>query len=132
MLKVIKGDRPDRPPSGLSETLWNLLVVTWVEQYAQKPQERPPASTMLTRLKECVDDWGKSIIPLVPEDWKNTSSCRVPSTGCCSLLMSLLQAMMMIPQSWQVTFIIGLTTLPLTKNLNDLGYSQTGFATLRP
>ena len=71
MLKVVKGDRPARPSSGLSETLWDLLVATWVEQYAQRSRERPPASTVLAQLKECVDDWGKSIIPLVPEDWED-------------------------------------------------------------
>ena len=70
MLKVIKGARPDRPPSGLSETLWDLLMAAWVEQYAQKPQERPSASTVLTRLKDCVDDWGKSITPLsIPDKY---------------------------------------------------------------
>ena len=71
ILKVAKGDRPDRPSSGHSDVLWNLLVVTWAAQYAQKPRERPPVSTVLARLKECVDDWGKSMIPLIPEDWED-------------------------------------------------------------
>ena len=57
--------------------LWDLLGETWVEQYAQKPRNRPPVSTVLTRLKECIGDWGKSIIPLVPEDWENTGWCRM-------------------------------------------------------
>lgn len=74
MFKVVKGDRPGRPSPGFSETLWDLLVATWVEQYAQKPQERPSASAVLTRLKECVDDWGESIVPLTSEDWENTGS----------------------------------------------------------
>ena len=90
MLKVMKGDRPDRPSSGLSETLWNLLVTTWAEQYAQKPCERPFVSTVLTRLKECVDDWGKSIVPFTPEDYENTGLCRMSPNDCGSLFMPLL------------------------------------------
>ena len=74
MLKVVKGDRPDRPSSGLSDALWNLLVATWVVQYAQKPRERPLVSAVLALLKKCVGDWGKSIIPLIPEDWENDDS----------------------------------------------------------
>ena len=131
MLKVMKGDRPGRPPSGFSKTLWDLMVVTWVEQYAQKPRERPSASAVLTRLKECVDDWGESIIPLVPEDWKNTGSCRLSLNDCGSLFMSLLQVMTMISQPWQVIFIIGLVILLLARDPNDSTCSQPGFAILR-
>ena len=124
----MKGDRPDRPPSGLSETLWNLLVAMWVEQYAQKPCERPSASTVLTRLKECVDDWGKSIIPLIPEDWENTGSCRMSPNDCGGLFMSLLQMMKVVPQPWQVIFIIGLVILYLdaleqTSLFSDLNFT---------
>jgi len=71
MLKVMNGVRPDRPPSGLSDTLWGLLVATWVVQHAQEPGGRPSACTVLGRLKECVDDWGKSIVPIVPESWQD-------------------------------------------------------------
>ena len=132
MFKVMKGNRPDRPPSGFSETLWGLLVATWVEQYAQKPRKRPSASTVLTRLKKCVGHWGKSIIPLVPEDWKNTGSCRMSPNDRGGLFTSLLQVMTMTSQSWQVIFIIGLAILLLARDLNDLTCFQTGFAILRP
>jgi len=74
IFKVMDGVRPDRPPSGLSDTLWELLVATWVAQHAQGPEGRPPASTVLDRLKECVDDWGESIVPLVPESWREDGS----------------------------------------------------------
>ena len=109
MLKVVKGDRPDRPPSGLSETLWNLLAVIWAEQYAQKPRNRPLASTLVTQLRECVGDWGKSILPLVPEDWDNTGLCHMFPNGGDSSFMSLsqIQTTMMttrILRSRQVTF----------------------------
>ena len=132
MIKVMKGDRPDRPPSGLSETLWDLMVATWAEQYAQKPQERPSTSTVLTRLKECIGDWGKSTLPLIPEDWENTGSCRMSPNDCDGLFMSLLQVMTMVSQSWQVIFIIGLVILLLARDLNDLAHSRTDFTILRP
>ena len=121
MLKVIKGNRPDRPPSGLSETLWDLLVATWVEQYAQKPQERPSASIVLARLKECVDQWGKSIVPPIPEAWGDIGRYRILANKRCSLLIYLLQrrATMVIPQSRQVIFITGLVILLFTSDLND-------------
>ena len=101
MLKVVKGDRPDRPSSWLSDALWDLLVATWVVHYAQKPQERPSVSTVLTRLQECVDDWGESIIPLRPEEWEDIGWCRMSPYDCCGLFMSLLQMQVMtiIPQS---------------------------------
>ena len=131
MYKVMKGDQPDQPPSGLSKMLWDLLVSTWVEQSVQKPREWPSASAVLTRLKECVADWGKTILPLVPEDWKNTSSCRMSPDDCGSLFMSLLQ-MMMISQSWRVIFIICLVFLLLARDLNALACFLTGFDILRP
>lgn len=118
MLKVIQGDRPGRPIPGLSETLWNLLVATWVEQYAQKPQERPSASTVLARLKECVGDWGKSIIPLIPEDWKDIGWYVLG--WLWQFVHVLFQVLTMTPQSRQVIFIIGSVILLFTKNLNDL------------
>ena len=103
MLKVMKGDRPDRPSPGLSDALWDLLVATWVEQHARKPQERPLVSAVLTGLKKCVGDWGRSIIPLIP-DWENTGRCHMSSRGYGDSFISLVQAqtMTMILQSWRV------------------------------
>ena len=101
MFKVVKGKRPDRPSSGLSDALWDLLVATWVVQYAQKPRERPSVSTVLTRLRACVDDWGESIVPFIPEDWQDIGRCRMPPNDYDGFFMSLLQtqAMIMIPPS---------------------------------
>ena len=104
MLKVVKGDRPDRPSSGLSDALWDLLVATWVVQYARKPRERPSVSTVLIRLKECVGDWGKSITPLIQDDWENDDSTITASH-----------------------FNIGLVILLLTGDSNGLARSRTGF-----
>ena len=69
MIRVIKGMRPGRPASGLSDTLWELLERMWVVQRAEEPRGRPPVRTVLDRLSEFVDDWGESIDPLVPEFW---------------------------------------------------------------
>ena len=76
------------------------MVATWVEQYAQEPSKRPSASTVLTHLKYCVDDWGESILPLIPEDWENTGSCRMFPGDCDNLFMSLFQLVTIISQSW--------------------------------
>ena len=130
MLKVVKGDRPSRPPSGLSETLWNLLVAMWAEQYARKPRKRPSARTVLDRLGECIDHWGKSITPLKPEDWENTGLCRASPDDYGTSFMTLLQIQRMIPHPWRVIFGIALVTLVLTRDLNDLGFSRTELAVL--
>ena len=118
MFKVVKGDRPDRPPSLFSEKLWDLLVATWVTQYAQKPRKRPPVSTVLTRLKECVGHWRKSDVP--PKDWENTSLYRMFLNDCGGLLMPPSQVMKTVSRLWQVIFSIKLVILPLTRGLNDL------------
>jgi len=68
----MKGDRPNRPPSGFSDTLWKLLIKTWVEQCVKGRRRRPTASTVLDRLKQDVDHWEKSIIPLVPRQWQES------------------------------------------------------------
>ena len=85
------GVRPDRPPSGLSDTLWELLVATWAVQHAQGSEGRPPASTVLDRLKEIVDDWGESIVPLVPESWREDGECHMSPRERHGLFMSSLR-----------------------------------------
>jgi len=93
MLKVMEGFRPNRPPKGFSDTLWDLLVETWVVQHAQEPGGRPPASTVLERLGGFVDDWGNTILPLVPESLQEDedSGCRMHPSKCHSLFTFLLQ-----------------------------------------
>jgi len=63
ILRVIEGGRPGRPTSGLSDVLWELLVETWAVQNAEEPQGRPPACTILDRLKGWIDHWGEFIVP---------------------------------------------------------------------
>ena len=66
MVKIFDGVRPDRPSSGFSDRLWDLLMATWAVKHAREPGRRPPAWAVLDQLKEIVDDWGISIVPLVP------------------------------------------------------------------
>jgi len=81
MFKIPNGVRPDRPPSGLSDTLWELLETTWVVQNYQQSQGRPDAGTVLDRLKKCVDHEGEPIDPLVPESRREDGGClHVPPT----------------------------------------------------
>jgi len=69
-LMVARGGRPKRPRPGFPDTLWELLLRTWVVQHAHESQRRPSARTILDRLKECVDHWGESIDPIIPEFWQ--------------------------------------------------------------
>lgn len=69
IVKVVDGVRPKRPPLGFSDTLWELLTASWVKERARKRRRRPSVSTVLDRLKESVDKWEKSIVPLVPKQW---------------------------------------------------------------
>ena len=72
MFKVVTGDRPNRPASGFSDTLWDLLVSTWVVEDGPESKRRPSASAVLDQLKKDVDHWGKSIVPLVPKEWQES------------------------------------------------------------
>ena len=87
--KVVNGGRPRRPP-GFNDSLWDLLAETWLDQHFDEPQKRPPISTVLDRLRESVDDWGKSIIPQILH-WEETSEYPMSPSKCRDSLMSLLR-----------------------------------------
>lgn len=72
----MKGERPDRPPLGFPDALWDLVNTTWVEQRVNQPQSRPLVSTVLNRLKERADQWDKSIVPVVPKRWRESGGNR--------------------------------------------------------
>jgi len=72
IFKVIEGGRPDRPPFGFSDKLWKLLMKMWVEQRVKGTRRRPSASTVLDGLKQDVDRWEKSIMPLIPREWQES------------------------------------------------------------
>ena len=60
---AIRGKKPDRPPSGFSDALWNILLAAWDAEYGSQPSKRPPIQTILNRLKEDSDNWDQFIVP---------------------------------------------------------------------
>ena len=77
MNRVIHGARPERPPSGFTDELWEMLVASWVEERAGKPQRRLPIPAMLDRLKEIAEQWEKSIVPLTPNQCNDNGERRI-------------------------------------------------------
>ena len=66
----MKGDRPDRPPLGFPDTLWDLLIETWVVEDGPESERRPSASFILDQLEKDIDHWENSIVPLVRKQWQ--------------------------------------------------------------
>ena len=45
-------------------------MATWVVEDGPESKRRPSAPVVLDRLQKDVDHWGKSIVPLIPEEWE--------------------------------------------------------------
>jgi len=79
MCKVLKGERPDRPPAGLSDRLWGVLVATWHAEHESKPSKRPQTLVILDRLKEDASNWGESSVQLqAPTQPERKRRCPMP------------------------------------------------------
>ena len=63
MYKVVEGMKPDRPLSGFSDVLWNLLLKAWDPEYGPQPPKRPAVQTILNQVKGDADIWDQFIIP---------------------------------------------------------------------
>jgi len=59
MLEVMRGKKPDRPPSGFSDALWNLLLAAWDAEHGSQPSKRPPIQSIANQLQEDVDEWNQ-------------------------------------------------------------------------
>lgn len=68
MLKVITGVKPDRPLSGFSDALWDLLLTVWDPEHGSQPPRRPPIQTILNQMKGDAVDWDRFIVPPVEEE----------------------------------------------------------------
>ena len=86
MYKVLKGERPDRPPDdGLSDQLWELLAATWLVEQASQPSKRPSTSIIRDRLTEDVrhqENWENPVAPPVPVR-RGTCSISIRVNGVC-------------------------------------------------
>ena len=75
MYKVLSGDWPGRPSFGFSDTLWELLMATWVVEDGPESRRRPSAPTVHDWLEKEVDHWEAPIIQVLPEQRQENSTC---------------------------------------------------------
>jgi len=55
--RVIGGTRPDRPKTGFSNGLWDLLRLSWSEEYESQESKRPPIPLILEQLQKDSSAW---------------------------------------------------------------------------
>lgn len=76
---AINGKKPDRPLSGFSDKLWNILLLAWDAEYGSQPPKRPSIQTILNQLKEDADNWDQFII--LPASERGKESCTSHTVG---------------------------------------------------
>ena len=56
---VLDGTRPDRPAEGFSDSLWTLLIQTWLEEFEPSDLQsaRPGILEILEQLQEEAKEW---------------------------------------------------------------------------
>jgi len=79
MLKVMRGEKPDRPPAGFSDALWNLLLAAWDAEYRSQPPKRPSIRTISNQMKEDSNNWHKFIVPLPRLQVEEEDFCAYPT-----------------------------------------------------
>ena len=57
MKKVMDGVRPERPSTGFSDGLWNLLQLSWSEEYESRGSKRPSIGLILEQLQKDSSGW---------------------------------------------------------------------------
>jgi len=66
MMKVVEGVKPDRPLSGFSNGLWDLLLKAWDPECGSQHPKRPSIREISEQMKEDAGDWDRFIVP--PQD----------------------------------------------------------------
>jgi len=83
--KVIDGARPERPNAGFTDGLWNLLQLSWSEEYEGRESKRPSISLILERLQKDSSTWFSTArLPFPTVDSKRLSFSKWIFTGCPS------------------------------------------------
>ena len=71
--KVIDGVRPDRPSTGFTDGLWNLLQLSWSEEYEGRESKRPPIGLILEQLQKDSSWFYTARVPFPTVDQKQLS-----------------------------------------------------------
>ena len=79
MLNVITGVKPDRPLSGFSDGLWELLLKAWDPEYGSELPKRPSVETISNQMKEDAEDWDQFLISLQQHQVETEDSCAYPT-----------------------------------------------------
>jgi len=79
MLKVMRGEKPDRPPAGFSDGLWNLLLAAWDAEHGSQPPKRPSIRRISNQMKEDASNWHKFIVPLPRPRVEEEELCAYPT-----------------------------------------------------
>ncbi|KAF9647121.1 kinase-like protein [Thelephora ganbajun] len=78
-LEVTRGKKPDRPPSGFSDRLWNLLLKAWDLEDGFQPPKRPPVQPILNQMKEDADDWDQIFVSMQRLQVEGEENCMYPA-----------------------------------------------------
>ena len=65
MLRVMEGVKPDRPLSGFSDALWNILLEAWDPEYGSQPPKRPSVRIIMNQMEEDAEDWDQIVAGLL-------------------------------------------------------------------
>ena len=71
------GGKPDRPLSGFSDGLWEILLKVWDPDHGSHPSKRPSVRTVMKQMKEDAEGWDQIVTGLLgnPESGGSEGEC---------------------------------------------------------
>lgn len=87
MKKVIDGVRPERPNTGFSDGLWNILQLSWWEEYEGRRSKRPSIGLILDQLQKDSSGWFSTRLafPTIKSKRSTMSISKWIFIGCSSI-----------------------------------------------